>query len=243
MEGIARIVYLTATAALVGIVGSSVLPVDKCKLTDSSCMVPAVQAAMPVFCDGIPDAGIEVMDPLELDDIAFELSGLKFSLTDGRLKGLRSSVIDKVKWDQKKNRLEIDYHFNSTVKGHYTSGGRLLILPITGDGQMKLKTKNMAIQLYIDFKMVTGEDGKEYVNPVKYDFTFDIKDGAHFNLTGLFNGNDELSNTMLTFLNENWKQVSVEFGRPIIDAAAKKIFKGIVAFFKSAPLEDLADLS
>ncbi|KAJ2950999.1 hypothetical protein O0L34_g5375 [Tuta absoluta] len=243
MEGIAGVFYLTATAVLVGIVGSSVISVENCKLTDASCMLPAFQAAMPVFCDGIPEVGIDVMDPMELEDIAFDLSGLKFSLKEGRLKGLRGSIIDKVKWDLKKKRLEIDYHFNGTVKGHYTAGGRLLILPITGDGQMKLKTRNMAIQLYIDYKLVTGKDGKEYVTPIKYDFTFDIIDGAHFNLTGLFNGNDELSNTMLTFLNENWKQVSVEFGRPMIDAAAKKIFKGVVAFFKTAPLEDLADLS
>lgn len=43
------------------------------------------------------------------------------------------------RWDLKKKRLEIDYHLNSAVRGMYTAGGRVLILPITGDGVMKLR--------------------------------------------------------------------------------------------------------
>lgn len=47
--------------------------------------------------------------------------------------------------------------------------------------------------MYIDYKTQKGADGKDYVLPQKYDFTFDVKDGANFNLTNLFNGNKDLS--------------------------------------------------
>lgn len=41
--------------------------------------------------------------------------------------------------ESQKKTIELDFHLDGTVKGHYTAGGRILILPITGDGQMKLK--------------------------------------------------------------------------------------------------------
>lgn len=47
---------------------------------------------------------------------------------------------------------------------------------------------------------------------------------------------------MHLFLNENWKQVAQEFGRPMIDGAAKVIFKNVKSFFKNVPLEDIADI-
>ncbi|XP_049872278.1 circadian clock-controlled protein daywake-like [Pectinophora gossypiella] len=227
---------------LFGFVGSSVIPVDKCKLEDSACLKEAFQQALPVFAAGIPDVGIEVLDPLHMDDLSFDLSGLQFSLKEGQLKGLKTAEFDKIKWDLKKKRIEVDYHLNCSVRGHYTAGGRLLILPINGDGQLKLKLRNVAIAMFIDYKMEKGADGKEYVKPTKYEFAFDVKDNAHFSLTGLFNGNKELSDTMLSFLNENWKQVSIEFGRPMIDGAARKIYKNVVIFFSKMPLAEIANV-
>lgn len=47
--------------------------------------------------------------------------------------------------------------------------------------------------MYIDYDMEKDAEGKNHVLPLKYDFTFEIKDGAHYNLTNLFNGNKDLS--------------------------------------------------
>lgn len=47
---------------------------------------------------------------------------------------------------------------------------------------------------------------------------------------------------MLKFLNENWQQISAEFGRPVIEAAAKIIFKNVKTFFKKNPLSDIANI-
>lgn len=54
--------------------------------------------------------------------------------------------------------------------------------------------------MYIDYKMDKDAEGKDHVLPTKYDFTFDIKDGAHFNLSNLFNGNKDLSKFLLLLL-------------------------------------------
>lgn len=47
---------------------------------------------------------------------------------------------------------------------------------------------------------------------------------------------------MLMFLNDNWKQISAEFGRPMIDTAAKKLFKNMVTFLKNQPIADIANV-
>lgn len=221
---------------------SSVLPVDKCKLEDSACMITAFQNAMPVFFSGLPEIGVEVLDVMELDYVEFDLSGLKFTLSDGRLKGHKNATIDDVKWDTEKRRFDVIYHLDSSIKGHYTAGGSILVLPITGDGQMKLKLKNMQIHFYIEYDVEKAEDGKDHIVLKKYDFDFDVRENAHFELSNLFNGNKELSKIIHSFLNENWKQVVTEFGRPIMDATAKKFFKNINIFFEKNSLEDIAIL-
>ncbi|XP_028177821.1 circadian clock-controlled protein-like [Ostrinia furnacalis] len=223
-------------------VQSGVLPVDKCKLTDSTCMVPAFQKAVPIFMAGLPDMDVAVLDVMEMDDIKFDLSGLQFSLTEGRLKGLKTAVIDNVKWSEKKKKFEVDFHVNCNIKGHYTAGGRILILPITGDGQITLKLKNIVVKFFVDYDIEKNADGDEIVVPKKYDFQFEVKDGAHFTMTNLFNGNKELSDTMHTFLNENWKQIATEFGRPIMGSAANTLFKNVSNFFKKSPIKDIAEL-
>ncbi|KAG6447736.1 hypothetical protein O3G_MSEX005144 [Manduca sexta] len=235
-------IALYLALCLAGSAKTAVLPVEKCHLEDSKCMIPAIQKALPVFLDGLPDLGINVMDVLEMDDIKFDISGLQFSLTEGKLKGLKSSIIDDVKWDLKSKKFEIHYHADCTVKGHYTAAGRILVLPITGDGDMKLKLKNLNIKLYISYEVEKGADGKDHIAPKKLDYDFEVVDNAQFSLTNLFNGNKELSDTMLKFLNENWKQISLEFGKPLMDVAAKSIFKNVITFFAKEAIEDIAEV-
>lgn len=59
------------------------------------------------------------------------------------------------RWDTQKQRLTIDFHANTTVKGHYKADGRILILPITGDGIMKLKLSKL-IDIIIIITLIIG---------------------------------------------------------------------------------------
>lgn len=76
----------------------SVLPADKCKLEDSSCLIPAFQKSLPIFVSGIPEYGVEVLDIMKLDDVKFELAGLNFGLKEGTVKGMKHAVVDDVKY-------------------------------------------------------------------------------------------------------------------------------------------------
>lgn len=75
----------------------TVLPsVDKCKLSDNACMTKAFQKMIPIFMTGIPENNVEVLDPLEMEDFGFDLAGLQFTLSEGIMKGMKNSVVDKV---------------------------------------------------------------------------------------------------------------------------------------------------
>ncbi|XP_026733517.1 circadian clock-controlled protein-like [Trichoplusia ni] len=226
----------------IGLAQSAFVPATKCKLEDVPCMTKLFQDITPVFMAGIPEAGIQVMDPMELEKLSFELAGLQFTLSDGRLKGLKNATVDSVKWVEKKKSMTIDFHLDASVKGHYTADGKILILPITGDGQMKLRLKHLAIKAHIDYDVVKGSDDKDHIKLKKYKFEFDVKENGHYHLTNLFNGNKQLSETMLNFLNENWQQIALEFGRPLIDLAVSNVFKNMNKYYEKVALEDYAVL-
>ncbi|XP_053604907.1 circadian clock-controlled protein daywake-like [Plodia interpunctella] len=231
---------LSVAVFLVSSAAAAVLPnVGKCSLEDQSCLLKEFQNAIPSFFGGIPEDGIEVMDVMDVDEVSFELSGLHFGFTEGKLKGLKGTVIRNVDWNSKKHRITVDFISNCTLKGHYSASGQVLILPITGDGQLKLKLRDINVKLNIDYDLKVGSDGKERVVPKKLHYEFEVLGNAHFALTNLFNGNKDLSEAMHKFLNDNWKQVSQEFGGPMIDVTAKKIYKNIGIFFDKNPIQDL----
>ncbi|CAH2229105.1 jg2549 [Pararge aegeria aegeria] len=217
------------------------LHLDKCKLEDSACMIKAFQNAIPTFTNGIPELGVEVMDVMEFDDtVKFDIAGFSLSFANGRLKGLKNIVINTVKWDISNKTLYLEYTAPSfALSGKYVADGRILILPITGDGDMKLKIKNMNVKVLLSLDM-NKKSNKTYASIKNYQFDFNVEGGARYNLTNLFNGNKKLSDAVLTFMNTNWKDITHEFGRPILDSAAKKIFKNVDRFLANAPLEDIS---
>lgn len=69
----------------------------KCKLTDDTCVRDAFQKSVPIFMAGIPELGIEVLDVMNMEPVKFDLSGLQFTLDDGKLKGMKDSYIANAK--------------------------------------------------------------------------------------------------------------------------------------------------
>lgn len=61
-------------------------------------MVKAFQNAVPTFSKGLPDWGVEVLDPMELGDtVKFSIAGLSLDFKDGQLKGLGNIIINAIK--------------------------------------------------------------------------------------------------------------------------------------------------
>ncbi|KAI5636235.1 hypothetical protein NE865_10999 [Phthorimaea operculella] len=177
---------------------------------------------------------------MKLDLIKVDLAGLKMNMDNVIVKGLKRAVIDKISVDMDKKQALLSWDTDTLTKGHYKASGRLLILPISGDGEMAIKLKKLHVDMMINFAVSKNKEGKDFIDLKNYKYNFDVKENAHFDVTGLFKGNKALSETMLRFMNENWKLLSAEFGRPMLEKPNKKIFETLQNYFRSRALEDLA---
>lgn len=52
----------------------------------------------------------------------------------------------------------------------------------------------------IPFAMGKTSDGKDMIDLKSYKYKYDVKDGANFHLTNLFNGNKVLSKLIIVFV-------------------------------------------
>lgn len=213
---------------------------EKCKITDTECLKTSAQNSVLAFSEGVPEYGTDVLDTMDIKSIKVDLAGLKLNVADATLKGLKNGIFEKVKFNMKKNQLEMKMSFqNLELKGKYVASGRLLILPISGDGMLTIKLKHLILDSVLPFEIVKNAEGKDVIELKSYKFKFDARESVNFHLTNLFNGNKELSDAMHNFMNSNWKAVAEEFGRPIIDETFKIIFNSIKNFFNHQALEDV----
>ncbi|XP_004932669.1 circadian clock-controlled protein daywake isoform X1 [Bombyx mori] len=230
-----------AFSSVVSIFGA--LPdVQKCNLTDAVCLKTSAQSMVPQLTDGLPDLGSKVLDPLYVEAIKVDLAGLKLALTDAQITGMKDTIIDKLSVDLAKKQIQVICHVSVYLKGKYKASGKLLILPITGDGDTTIKLKNLRIQMIYPFNLVKNSEGKDVIDLSSYRYSYDVKDNAHFHMTNLFNGNKQLGDVMLTFMNQNWKALTQEFGKPLLEIPMEMVYNTVKTYLKSQPLEDIANL-
>ncbi|XP_026733516.1 circadian clock-controlled protein-like [Trichoplusia ni] len=217
-------------------------PIEKCQLSDSGCVLKSSQNALSTFVAGIPEVGTEVLEPVHIDIIKIDLSGLKLTIKDADIKGLKGTVLDKVSFDTGKKELRVNFHAALVLKGKYKAGGRLLILPISGDGDVTIKIKKLELFLTMVYDIVKNENGKDVIDLKSYKYTYENNENTHFKLTNLFNGNKALSDAMHTFMNDNWKAISQEFGDPMLEKPVEKIFTAMKTYLRSQPLDEIANV-
>uniref|UniRef100_D2SNY3 DUF233 protein n=1 Tax=Heliothis virescens TaxID=7102 RepID=D2SNY3_HELVI len=232
-------VLLTQIAAIL----AALPPIQKCPLSDSKCIKASAQNALATFTAGIPEVGVEVLDPVHFNIIKINLSGLKLAIKDSDVYGLKKSVIDKLSVDTEKKLVQLNFHVAPIeLKGKYKASGMLLILPISGDGDVAIKIKNIQVFMTMPFEIVKNEQGNDVIDIKNYKYTYENNENTHFKLTNLFNGNKQLSDAMLTFMNDNWKLISQEFGTPIVEKPVQKIYAAIKTYLRSQPLAEITNV-
>lgn len=123
------------------------------------------------------------------------------------------------------------------INGKYKIDGRVLLLPIKGDGDAHLELDNMSLNVIYKPKVIVKK-GKEYIQTEKFKLDFDTQQ-LHMKLENLFNGDKILSENMNTFLNENWRDILKEL-KPSISFAIEEIFKSIInRVFIKVPYDEL----
>uniref|UniRef100_A0A0K8TU33 Takeout Protein n=1 Tax=Epiphyas postvittana TaxID=65032 RepID=A0A0K8TU33_EPIPO len=215
--------------------------IHPCKEDDAECIKKSAQDAIPEFVKGLPELGVPPLDPFVIEKLQLPLPGLKVSFYNGKVTGFRKCIVEHASTKLKNHRLDMELRCNVTLKGGYDAVGRVLVFPINGEGDAKIKLTNLKIKMNMNTKYVVDDKGARHYAVKDYKYTFDYGDKVTMHLTNLFKDSKELSETVLKFLNENWRQVADEFGKPILDYAVDLTVKTIEKFFLSIPIEELLD--
>lgn len=124
-----------------------------------------------------------------------------------------------------------------TINGKYKINGRVLVLPIQGDGKANLVFDN--VNLIVRYKpRIVEKKGKTYIQTDKFVLDFNTT-RLHIKLDNLFNGDKALGDNMNLFLNENWQDILNEL-KPSVKFAIEELFKGIInRIFLRIPYNDI----
>ncbi|XP_047025406.1 circadian clock-controlled protein daywake-like [Helicoverpa zea] len=232
---------LVSAASFVSVYSAKFAPdfIHPCNNTEPACLIKATQDAIPQFSKGLPHLGVPPLDPFVIDELPIQLPGIKVTFYDGKATGLRKCQVLNVEAYLEKNIFNLDVRCNITIKGKYTAVGRLLLFPINGEGDSKIKILNSIIKLNINTKYFKDADGRDHFGIKNYKYTFDYGERIIYTINNLFKGNPELSNTVLQFLNENWRIVTEEFGQPVVDYAINVTVSTAKKFFDAVPYDEL----
>lgn len=117
-----------------------------CKKNDPNldkCLKTSIQEVIPHLSEGYPKLRIPALEPFELPSLEIDQGkgstksvNIDLKLKDVKITGLTGTVIDSLKVDVDNYRMTGKIAFSKPIfiNGQYTVNGKVLVLPITGNG-------------------------------------------------------------------------------------------------------------
>ncbi|XP_069688436.1 protein takeout-like [Periplaneta americana] len=214
----------------------------------NECAKKSAIESIPHFINGDPKYRIPPLDPIILDELSVKKGsnnfGMEFIATKAELTGLKDVTVNAIRIDPKSLHTEYAFSFKIlNITSRYNISGRVLLLPITGDGIAKINLNDVSAVYSFDvLKKLNPHIKKEVGLPANTTFTFDVK-GMKIHLDNLFNGDKFLGENMNHFLNENWQELLKEMGPAVGEALNQFITAMLNNIFELVPIEEsLPDL-
>ncbi|XP_061714319.1 circadian clock-controlled protein daywake-like [Cydia pomonella] len=215
--------------------------IHPCTVDNRTCLIQSTIYAIPYFTKGMPELGVPPLDPFYIERLTIPLAGMKISFLKGNVFGFRKSVIDNVESNFARRKFAIELHSNVTLNGGYEATGKILNFPINQEGEAKIKITNFKMIVMMNLDIMTDDKGVNHLFIKNYKYNVGYGDKVHYNFTNLFKSHPELSRTLHQLLNEHWKLVAEEFGKPIVDYATELAVRTIEKFFLAVPYEELIE--
>ncbi|CAD6991749.1 protein takeout [Ceratitis capitata] len=243
------LVTLLSSCVLLASAASSNFPADipRCRVADTECITRTSTNLVHQYArTGYPSAGFPIIEPFIIKrfDISDGRTGslnLKLNFRDVSVEGLSGVKMDRsvgFERDPAKSKFEMYGSFPKiTLRGKYVADGRILILPIRGDGDADIVLHNPKFS--VKFKpAIHPKDGKTYLSVDKLKVLVE-PERMSMKLTNLFNGDQALGGNLNEFLNQNWNEVWNEL-QPSIHVAIAEVVKSILqTLFKRFAYDDL----
>ncbi|CAG9856377.1 unnamed protein product [Phyllotreta striolata] len=216
-----------------------------------NCSTHAVQGLFNEIPKGVPEIGLQVLDPLEVDHINILQGGggpvtVNASLSNVKVLGFGNTRIVFNSVDPK----TYDFYTKLAlprlrIDGLYELLGRILVIPLRGKGICWFEAKNLEINVKSDVVM-QKHDGFQFFHVTKVHVKFSIG-GLKLHMSNLFDGIKALEDSTNAYLNANWRPVA-ESLNPILSKTIEdimldilqKVFDNIPANFFLGDLDESA---
>ncbi|VVC25556.1 Haemolymph juvenile hormone binding [Cinara cedri] len=209
----------------------------------NECIKNGLQSAYTQLSKGIPSLGLLPTDPLRVTSLGINQGigavKLKLDFKDLDILNLHTTIITDLKYDP------VNYSMNITLEaqkpiilqGLYKADGKVLILPITGNGTCKFSLDDYKSFSYVQMKPKV-KNGNTFLEIDNLSWKFTTS-RLHMRLNNLFNGDKILGENMNLFLNENWTDLLNEM-QPTFEEALRAALIAIAQqFFNRIPLNDI----
>jgi len=218
----------------------------QCKAGDTVCLPQVITQIVQGHPKGHAGLAIPPIEPLRINriDIAQGANSpiaINLSFKNLDLSGLSKAYITKVEGfgpDPTTSKYEVYAVVPKiNIVGDYKVDGRVLVLPIQGEGKANLAFDNANLVIKYKPKLVEKK-GKTFIQTERFQLEFETS-RLHIHLENLFKGDKTLGDNMNQFLNENWRDIFNEL-KPAVTYAVEEILKGIInrIFFK-IPYDDI----
>ncbi|XP_023713855.1 protein takeout [Cryptotermes secundus] len=203
--------------------------IKPCARSDPDFNICALQHAketFPVFVKGDRKYKIPRMDPLEIAEMEISEGpsngGLSLSMRNVKMYGLKHAVLQKTEFDFDRNHVMYDTNIPVlTILGEYEVSGRILLLPISGKGDINITLINSHLTYSYDFDIVE-RNGNRYHVTKNHKAVVEPTVGL-YHLSNLFNGDKLLGTQVNGFLNENWQEIYRSMSPAISEAFAQVV--------------------
>lgn len=212
--------------------------IEKCKLGDgfNECATISANKAIPRLAKGDASLGFPVMDPFKIKHVVLiDTPDLSFNLTKATILGLRNlQMLNTTMTD--KHVYHALFSSNLTLIGNYEINGKMLVLPISGQGSCEYNFINVTIVLDIDYEIYKKEN-ESYIRFVNRSIDLFPRQ-INIRMDNLFGGDPVLGNQMNKFLNENWEEAYRQF-RPHVSRKLNDLLLSISNIITSLPISEI----
>ncbi|KAK3908413.1 Protein takeout [Frankliniella fusca] len=162
--------------------------------------------------------------------------GLNISWEPAQIWGLDQSVVYNMKMDYAKRTNEFDVVIpRFTLAGRYKSHGRVLLLPVAGNGNSNVTVTNLKVHYKYEFPTKIGTDGKEYFDITNTGIAITGADHMTLDFENLFNGDPQMN----VFLNENWRELIREMGPGMAEATGQVVLLVVKGLANHVPINEM----
>ncbi|KAJ0183389.1 hypothetical protein K1T71_001365 [Dendrolimus kikuchii] len=228
---------ILCSIVLIGKVSSASVDIgdSPCNENDSDCLLKITKILYAQVIKGDKDLEIPTSDPMYIKNIDGKFSDIDYELKNTTVVGFADCEVRKAVLAEDKNKATFNIFCPKlSLSGQYAVNGKILELPIQGEGDYKVILRGYDITIDADIKKVTRDDNT-YISFTKLNLNANLTNGIDFDVENLFGGNAQFAEPAQKFLTENWKPIADALQMPAIESYFKEIFQNTNKYLKTIP--------